>query len=195
MICAGTIITVGFAAVVFKLSYVIFIKGTEYKQAAYAQQTKSQIISSSRGTIYDTNGEPLAISVSVDTVSFNPGKIKYSTGKDVDKEVLAQKFNELFGVTQESAMEKLSSKNSVEIIARKVETSVVNELKKWMNENDITSGINIDEDYKRYYPNGKLASTVLGFCGTDNTGLTGIENRWNSTLVGSPRKIDCYIRC
>ena len=81
MFCAGIAITIGFLIVIVNLSYVIFVKGTDYKQAAYAQQTKSQIISSSRGTIFDRNGEILAISVSVDTVSFNPGKIKYSNGK------------------------------------------------------------------------------------------------------------------
>ena len=64
------------------ISYIIFIKGNDYKKAAYAQQTKSQIISSSRGTIYDKNGEVLAVSVSVDTVSINPDKVKYEMEKE-----------------------------------------------------------------------------------------------------------------
>lgn len=79
----------------------------------------------------------------------------------------------------------MKSKSSVVVIARKVETDTVKILKEWMDENKITSGINIDDDYKRYYPNGKLASTLIGFCGTDNTGLTGLEDRWNSVLVGT----------
>ncbi len=187
--CLGLVITAGFLVVMGKLSYVIFAKGTEYKQAAYSQQTKSQIISSNRGTIYDRNGEILATSVPVDTVSFNPGDIEYASGKTVENELVAEEFSKLFGITKEEALAKLESKKSVEVIARKVETSVVNELKNWMKENNITSGINIDGDFKRYYPNDNLASTLIGFCGTDNTGLAGIEEKWNSVLVGTPGKV------
>ena len=185
MILVGFIVTLGFIAVIAKLSYIIFAKGNEYKKAAYAQQTKSQIIGSSRGTIYDSNGEVLAVSVSVDTVSINPNKVKYESGKQVEPEILATEFSELFGLNYEDALSKVNSKSSVVVIARKVEADKVNFLKDWMDENKITSGINIDEDYKRYYPNGSLASTLIGFCGTDNIGLTGLEARLNDTLVGT----------
>jgi stage V sporulation protein D (sporulation-specific penicillin-binding protein) len=185
MIWVGVIITLGFVAVIANLSHIIFVKGGEYKQAAYAQQTKSQIISSNRGTIYDSNGEILAVSVSVDTISFNPGKIQYSSGETVEDEVVAKEFSELFELDYDETLEKVKSSNSVVVIARKVETDIVNKLKDWMSENKITSGINIDEDYKRYYPNGSLASTLIGFCGTDNTGSTGLEERWNDILVGT----------
>ena len=185
------IVTIGFLAVVAKLSYIIFVKGNDYKKAAYAQQTKSQIIGSNRGTIYDTNGEVLAVSVSVDTISINPDKVKYESGKQVEPEVLATEFAELFGLSYEDALAKASSESSVVVIARKVEADKVNVLKEWMSEKNITSGINIDEDFKRYYPNGNLASTLIGFCGTDNTGLTGLEARWNDTLVGTSRSTNC----
>ncbi len=181
----GAIVTIGFIAVIVKLSYIIFIKGNDYKKSAYAQQTKSQIISSNRGTIFDSNGKVLAVSVSVDTVSINPNKVKYENGKKVEPEVLATKFAEIFGLEYEDALAKASSESSVVVIARKVESDKVNLLKEWMNENNVTSGINIDEDFKRYYPNGSLASTLIGFCGTDNTGLTGLEAKWNDTLVGT----------
>lgn len=181
----GVVITVAFVAVIANLSYIIFVKGNGYKKAAYAQQTKSQIISSNRGTIYDVNGEPLAVSVSVDTVSINPDKVKYGNGKEVDKELLAKTFSDIFGLNYDETLEKVNKKSSVIVIARKVETDKVSLLKKWMEENDVTTGINIDEDFKRYYPNGTLASTLIGFCGTDNTGLTGLEAKWNNTLVGT----------
>lgn len=181
----GIIVTIGFIAVIAKLSYIIFVKGNDYKKAAYAQQTKSQIISPSRGTIFDANGEILAVSVSVDTISINPDKVKYENGKNVESEILAKEFSDVFGLDYEQTLEKVKSDASVEVIARKVETDKVNVLKEWMSENKITSGINIDEDFKRYYPNGSLLSTVLGFCGTDNTGLTGLEAKWNDTLVGT----------
>ena len=185
MIGIGALITLGFLAVIAKLSYIIFIKGSDYKRLAYAQQTKSQIISSNRGTIYDSNGEVLAVSVSVDTVSINPDKVKYKSGKKVEPEVLAQKFAELFGVEYEKTLEKIKSDSSIVVIAKKVEADKVNLLQEWIQEEGITSGINIDEDFKRYYPNGNLASTLIGFCGTDNTGLTGLESRWDDVLVGT----------
>ena len=131
-------------------------------------------------------GEVLAVSVSVDTVSVNPGQIKYSNNTEVDNETLATKFSEIFeDVTYEDALSKLESDSSVVVIARKVESDKISELQTWMEEEGISSGINIDEDYKRYYPNDTLASTLIGFCGTDNTGLYGLEERWNSVLTGT----------
>lgn len=130
-------------------------------------------------------GEVLAVSVSVDTVSANPGEIKYSNNKQVDNETLATKFSEIFGVSYEETLAKLQSDSSVVVIAKKVESDKITQLKTWMEEEGISSGINIDEDYKRYYPNGSLASTLIGFCGTDNTGLYGLEERWNSVLTGT----------
>ena len=178
-----------FAVVIVSLSVTIFVHGEEYSQAAYKNQTKNQIISPKRGTIYDCNGETLAMSISVDTVSINTGKVKYSNDKEVEPEVLAKKFSELFGMSFDEAFEKVNSKNSISIIARKVEGSKIDELKKWMKETKITTGINIDEDTKRNYPYNDLASNLLGFCGTDNTGISGIEERWNDVLTGTVGKI------
>ena len=76
--------------IISRLAYLQFVRGDYYKQKAYSQQTKSQIISPSRGTIYDVNGEILASSVMVDTVSFSPGKVKYGNGKVVEEDVLAR---------------------------------------------------------------------------------------------------------
>lgn len=186
----GVGITLLFAIVIISLSIVIFIHGEEYSQSAYKNQTKNQIISPKRGTIYDCNGEILAMSVSVDTVSINPGNVKYSNDKEVESEVLAKKFSELFeDLSYEDALTKVNSSSSIVIIARKVDGDKINELKNWMQENKITTGINIDEDTKRNYPYNDLASNLLGFCGTDNTGITGIEERWNDTLTGTVGKI------
>ena len=127
---------------------------------------KNQIISPNRGTIYDSNGEVLAQSISVDTISLNPGKVVYANGKEVKDEVIAEGISNIFDITYEEMIEKLESGKSVIIIQKKVETDKVEELKSWLAEEGITAGFNIDEDSKRYYPNEKLASNLIGFCGT-----------------------------
>ncbi len=83
--------------------------------------------------------------------------------------------------------EKVNSKSSVETIAKKVEKDKVEQLKTWMKDNKISVGINIDEDTKRYYPYNNLASSVIGFCGADNQGLSGQLKTWmkdNKISVG-----------
>lgn len=117
----GIGITVLFAIVAISLTIIIFVHGEEYSKSAYKNQTKNQIISPKRGTIYDCNGEILAMSVSVDTVSINTGNVKYSNDKNVEPEVLAKKFSELFDMSFDEAFEKVNSKNSISIIARKIE--------------------------------------------------------------------------
>ena len=184
----GCIFSFLFLIVLIHLTYIMFVKGEEYKIAAYSQQTKSQIISPSRGTIYDTNGEILASSVMVDTISFNPDGVKYGNGKTVEEDILAKKFSELFGMTYEDALTKVHSESSVVVIARKVDKEVVEQLQSWMTELNITTGINIDSDTKRNYPNGSLASTLIGFCGTDNDGRAGLEQKWNDVLTGTAGK-------
>ena len=84
---------------------------------------------------------------------------------------------------------KVQSSSQVETIVRKVEQDKVDKLKQWMDDNDVSVGINIDEDSKRYYPYGSVASAVIGFCGSDNQGLSGIESKWDTTLTGTPGKI------
>lgn len=124
----------------------------------------------------------------VDTISFNPGKVKYGNGKEVEEDILAKKFSELFGMTYEDVLAKVHSDSSVVVIARKVDKEIVEKLQTWMTELNITSGINIDSDTKRNYPNGSLASTLIGFCGTDNDGRAGLEQKWNDVLTGTAGK-------
>lgn len=156
---------------------------------AYNQQMKNKIISPKRGTIYDCNGEILALSVAVDTVSINPGKVCNQNNKKVDDKIVAEGLSQIFSLDYEETLKKVSSDKSVVVIAKKVETEKITELQKWMKEVGITTGINIDEDSKRYYPNNDVASNLIGFCSTDNVGLWGIEERWNDTLTGTSGKI------
>ena len=181
--------TILFIGLIFRISYVQFVKGEEYSSAAYKQQMKNKIINPKRGTIYDSNGEVLAHSVSVDTISLNPGKVCYRNKKTVPSDVLAEGLSNIFTLDYNETLEKVDSKKNVVIIAKRVEREKVTELQNWMKEKEITTGINIDEDSKRYYPYSKVASNLIGFCGSDNVGLWGLEERWNDVLTGTSGKI------
>lgn len=174
---------------VFRLFWLEVVKGADYKEIAYKQQTINRIISPKRGTIYDSTGKPLAMSSRVDTVTINPGKVRYSNDKKVDSELVATGLSKIFELDYNETLEKVNSTSSVQTIARKVEQDKITELKEWMSENKITTGINIDEDSKRSYPFSNFASSILGFCGTDNNGLWGLENSLNDILTGTPGKI------
>lgn len=113
----------------------------------------------------------------------------YSNGKEVPNDVIAEGLSQVFSLDYNETLEKVSSDKSVVVIAKKVETEKISELQKWMGEKKITTGINIDEDSKRYYPYNDVASNLIGFCSSDNVGLWGIEERWNDKLTGTSGKI------
>ena len=171
-----------------KISYLQFIKGSELRQKAYAQQITSTVLNSKRGTIYDSTNKILAISSLVDTVSINKGEVQYSNGDEVPNEVLASGFSEIFSLDYEETLEKLNQDVKIITIAKRVDKQLVDNLNKWMEENKITTGINIDEDSKRTYPYNNLASNIIGFYGNDQ-GLAGIEAEWDSELSGTPGRI------
>lgn len=168
----------------FRIAFLQFIKGSELKEAANRQQTTNRIISAKRGNIYDSTGKLLAASAPVDTVSINPSRIKKE-----NKEKVAKAFSTIFELDYNEMLEKVNSDSSLETIIKKVEQDKIDELENWMKTNEIYSGINIDEDVKRYYPYGTLASNLIGFCNIDNIGQEGIELKWNSILSGTAGKI------
>lgn len=180
-----------FLLLITRIGFLQFVQGNYLKELAYNQQTINQIISPKRGNIYDSTGKALAISAQVDTITINPAKITKKTEEDTKnlKEKVAHGLSEIFELNYDEVLEKVDSSSQVETIIKKVEQDKVDELKQWMLENDISIGINIDEDTKRYYPYNTVASNVIGFCGNDNQGLSGIESKWDSVLTGTPGKI------
>ena len=193
-------ILVVFIALVAIIGKLQFIDGTWLKERAYSQSTSSTVVSAKRGTIYDSNGKALAISAEVDTVSVNPEYLVIKEKGEVNKEKtqelrekMAQKFAEIFSLEYDDVLKKLNSSRSVETIASKVETDKVTTLKTWLKENKISSGVNIDEDVKRYYPYNNLASNLIGFCGTNNQGLDGIELSYDDELKGTNGKLTTAI--
>lgn len=185
------VIFVLFFLLLFRIGYLQFVKGSYLKEMATKQQSTSRIINAKRGTIYDSTGTALAISADVDTITVNPDKLKKKTDEETTalREKVAKELSTLFELDYEETLGKVSSSNSVETIVSKIEKDKVTELENWMKENKISSGINIDEDTKRYYPYSDLASNLIGFCGSDNQGLTGLEYYWDSTLAGTAGKI------
>ena len=185
------IIIIIFVLLLGRIGYLQFVDGAYLTELAYQQQTINQILSPKRGNIYDSTGKALAISAQVDTITINPTKIVGDTDEETQalKETVAKGLSDIFELDYEETLEKVNSDSQVETIIKKVEQEKVDELEAWMEENSITVGINIDEDTKRYYPYGDLASSVIGFCGDDNQGLSGIESKWDSVLTGTPGKI------
>ena len=180
-----------FLLLIGRIGFLQFVQGNSLKEQAYNQQAINQIISPKRGNIYASTGQALAIGAQVDTITINPAKIVKDSEEDTKtlKETVAKGLSDIFSLDYNETLEKVNSTSQVETIAKKVEQEKVDELKQWMEDNDISVGINIDEDTKRYYPYGSLASSVIGFCGSDNQGLSGIESKWESVLTGTPGKI------
>lgn len=180
-----------FILLIVRIGFLQFVQGNFLKEKAYQQQTINQIISPKRGNIYDSTGKALAIGAQVDTITINPTKIVKNNNVDTKdyKEKVAKGLSDIFGLNYDEILEKVNRTSQVETIIKKVEHEKVEQLKQWMEENKISVGINIDEDTKRYYPYNTVASNVIGFCGSDNQGLSGIEAKWESVLTGTPGKI------
>ena len=133
-----------FIVLIGRIGYIQIIQGKELSTMAYDQQTLDRAINPKRGTIYDSTGQHiLAVSSTVETVTINPGNIE----KD-KKELVAHKLSELFELDYEKVFKKVTKRSSIETIAKKVEKEKTDNLRKWMEENKITTGINIDEDTK-----------------------------------------------
>ncbi len=174
-----------FVMLTIRIGYIQFIDGEELKAMAYKQQSLDRKINPKRGTIYDATGKNiLAVSATVETVTVNPVNIK-----EDEKEKLAKAFSDIFSLDYETMLKKVKKKSSIETIVKKVDKEKTDELRLWMKQNNITSGVNIDEDTKRYYPNNELASHFIGFTGSDNQGLDGIEAKYEDVLKGSQGRI------
>lgn len=171
---------------IVRLAVIQFVDGNKLKQMAYEQQTLNRKITSKRGTIYDATGENiLAQSSTVETVTVNSTNIP-----EDKKELVSKALAEILDLDYEETLKKVKKRSSIETIAKKVEKDKTNELRQWMKDNNIESGINIDEDTKRYYPYSTLASQVIGFCGSDNQGLDGIEAKYDDILKGKSGQIE-----
>ena len=176
------VLLVALAFLVVRLFYIQIIKGDYYEQKAYDQQTRDRTVAAVRGTIYDATGEiKLAQSISTNTVSAVPNDIK-SKGR-VAKDLAA-----ILELTEDEVLAKLNKSASLVTIKTKVGKEKATEVYKYILDNDI-SGLKVDESSKRVYQYNNLLSHVLGFVGTDNQGLYGLEKQYDEELSGINGKI------
>jgi stage V sporulation protein D (sporulation-specific penicillin-binding protein) len=162
-----------------RLFFIQVVKGEEYQKMALPQWTLDVSLNGKRGYIFDRNGKVLAENISVNKISVIPKEIP-----DSKREVVAETLAKVLGLDEKKILEKISNKNLQEVlIAKQVEDEKAKSLLK-IN----MDGVIISEDMKRFYPEGSLASHVLGFTGIDNQGLDGVELVFDNFLRGIPGK-------
>ncbi len=169
-----------FVLLMVRIGYIQFIQGSFLIEQATQQQSLSRNISAKRGTIYDSSQKYiLAVSANVESVTVNPTQIKKQ-----DKQKVSKALSDIFELEYEKVLKKVNKNSSIETIIKKVDKEKTDKLRVWMEQSNLKKGINIDEDTKRYYPYGDLASQIIGFCGSENQGLDGIEAKYNAILKG-----------
>ncbi|MBQ3404632.1 MAG: PASTA domain-containing protein, partial [Oscillospiraceae bacterium] len=169
-----------------KLYNVMVTNHEYYERMAVEQQTRETTVTAKRGTIYDTNGNILAISATAYNVFISPYEIqKYNE----DVAVIAKKLSTVLGVDYNTIIERSKKTESwYEVVARKVDVDVADKIREFIDENEL-KGVHIEETSKRYYPYGDLASNVVGFVGGEGNGLEGVEAGYDEYLKGNDGKI------
>ena len=173
-------------SLILRVGYIQLIDGGRLKNMALKQQSLERNVGAKRGTIYDATGENiLAVSSFAESVTVNPKNIKSE-----NKEKVAKALSEILNLEYDETLKKVNKNTSVEIIKKRIEKDEADKLRSFLLENKITSGVNIDEDSRRYYPYSSLAAQVIGFCGSDNQGLSGIEAKYDDILKGKNGSIN-----
>ncbi len=153
-----------------------------YESLALRQQLRETKGAASRGTISDRNGNALAVSATVENVYLSPVEIE-ANGED--RELIARGLAEILGLDEKELYEKTGQKGSWYVTAaRKIEREQADKVRAFKAEHGL-KGVRLETDTKRYYPNSRLACHLLGFVGTDNYGLEGIEARYDEVLAGT----------
>lgn len=180
------IIIIGFGTIVFSLAKLQLAEGATLKMKAFDNQLQSTPLSAQRGTIYDCNMKKLAESANVWDVILEPACIT----SDKDRETIASGLSKILGLDKDDLLKQCQKKSSYyDVIKKKIEADTRDKILEFENKNGIKNGIRLVEDYKRYYPYGAFASTVLGFTGSDSQGLSGIEAQYDKYLTGVNGKL------
>ena len=178
-----------FAALLCKLFSLQILQHDELEAKALDQQTRSTEVTATRGTIYDRNGNIMAISATAETVFLSPLEINRALNDKENpvswtKDSAAQRLSEILEINKEGILQKMERTDSqYEVLKLRVEEDVADQIRAFINEEDV-AGVYMVTDAKRYYPYASLASQIIGFVGTDNYGLYGLEARYNDVLDG-----------
>lgn len=172
---------------VARIFYLQVLKGDKYAAKAESQQLSDTEIPAMRGTIYDSDGNILAQSATVWTVYLDPLNIK-----EKQRPVLIAELTKLFDLDEEEAKaleEKTRQKNHYVIVREQVENNIKKQLADFIDKQAMANCIGMEQSTKRYYPYGSLASSVIGFTGADDQGLSGLEQNYNDLLTGTPGRL------
>ena len=178
-----------FIVLFFKLYSLQITRHEELQSKAVSQQTRSSVVNADRGTIYDASGNILAISSTAETIFLSPKEINDALNDEKNpvtwtKETLAGALADILDVSEEGILKKMARTNSMyEVLKYRAEEDVANEVRQYINDHKV-KGVFLTTDAKRYYPYSDLASHVIGFVGTDYTGLYGLEAEYDKDLQG-----------
>ncbi len=178
-----------FVLLFFRLYDLQITRHEELQGKAVSQQTRRTVVTASRGTIYDASGNILAISASAETIIVSPLEIDQAVNSKTTpvswtKDSLAAGLADILGKDAASIRKRMENTESqYEVIQLRAEEDVAARVRAYVDENDIV-GVHLVADSKRYYPYGSLAAQVIGFVGTDNTGLYGLEAYYEEELEG-----------
>ena len=196
-----------FFVCVLRLGYLQIIEAEDWQRRAVSQQLSDTVVSAKRGPIYASDMTPLAESADVWKIIMSPKNIAAcdweelegvdknrnlsdEEGLELIRRRIAKDLAEMFDLEEETLYEKTGKTHSqYEVIKSKVEYNKKTEFSAWAENNGLNYAFYIITDYKRYYPQGTMASTVLGFTGSDNNGLEGLEAKYESVLSGTPGRI------
>ena len=185
-IAVGCFFSACLIALIGRFFYLQVIKHDDYEKLAIAQQTSDIAIQAKRGAIVDRNGNELAVSATAYLVTMSPS----SFNNDDERELLASNLSEILSVDYGSLLDKTKRNVSYVEIARGIDKDTAKQVETFLSNNSgLAKIVTITEIPKRFYPHGNLLSTVLGFVGTDNQGLEGIEYLYDSYLKGTNGKI------
>ena len=172
VLCMGMM--VGLAG---RLVYLCVFRSVYYSEKADDLHERERGIKAARGRILDANGEVLAANRTVCTISVIHSQI------EEPEAVIAMLVKEL-GISEETARKRVEKRSSIERIKTNVDKETGDTIRSYGY-----AGVKVDEDFKRYYPKGKLASRVIGFTGGDNQGIIGLEVEYEEILKGINGKI------
>ena len=184
MVLLGVLV---YIPLVGKLCYLQIFQFDELSRMAMDNQTRTSNITPSRGTVYDRNMNVLAVSADVENVCIDPNELSLS-GQDLP--MIAENLASLLDVSEDRILKLMEDTSyRYQIVKRKVEAEEALAVREFLSDNGI-AGVYLEPDTKRYYPGGTLAAQVLGFVGSDNVGLDGIEAALDTVLTGQAGSVE-----